>query len=294
MVMAPSMQNSWVIDVTDQTFERDVVERSRQVPVVVDFWAPWCGPCKTLGPMLEKLAAEYRGAFVLAKVNVDENPMVARAAGVQSIPLVIALRDGQIVSDFVGAQPAASVQKFIEAIVGVDETAQLLEDAEAMAATDPPAAERAFRAVLVKKAGHPRASLGLARLLAATGRTDQAIAVLRAAVFEPGSPEAEQISTALGALEAAGRVSPAEEQALRDKVAADPTDLASRIALGKLLAAAQRWEDALAELLEAVRRNRDYDEGAARKAMVEVFAVLGRENPVASRFQRELSTALFR
>ncbi|MBU6281654.1 thioredoxin [bacterium] len=294
MVMASGMQESWVIDVTDQTFEREVVERSRKVPVVVDFWAPWCGPCKTLGPLLEKLAAESRGAFVLAKVNVDENPMVARAAGVQSIPLVVALRDGQIVSEFVGAQPAATVQKFIQSVIGVDETAQWLDDAEKLAATDPASAERAYRAVLVKKPGHPKASLGLARLLAAAGRTDQAKAVLQTAQADPDSPEAEMIATALRALAAAAAVSPAEEQALRDKIAADPGDLASRIALGKLLAAGQRWDDALAELLEAVKRNRDFDEGAARKAMLDVFALLGRDNPVTSRYQRELSTVLFR
>src|SRR5581483_3773051 len=165
-MLAGGPSRPFVIDVTDQTFEAEVLERSKTTPVVVDFWAPWCGPCKTLGPVLERLAAEQGGAFILAKVNVDENPGVARAAGVQSIPLVLGVKDGQVVSEFVGAQPANVVQQFV---------ARLLPGEEQLAEGDVAGAEERFRKALDARPGHPRASLGLARILGTDGRVDEAV-----------------------------------------------------------------------------------------------------------------------
>ncbi|HEU4429486.1 MAG TPA: thioredoxin, partial [Myxococcota bacterium] len=165
-----------VIDVTDESFERDVLERSKQVPVVVDFWAPWCGPCRTLGPILERAAHESAGAFVLAKINVDENPQIAAAAGARSIPLVIAFRDGQARSSFVGAQPESEVKRFLAAILPTQADQLAKEGGELLLAGHENAAEERFRAALAADARHPAALVGLARVLGERGATDEALA----------------------------------------------------------------------------------------------------------------------
>ncbi len=285
----------WTIDVTDQSFAAEVIERSKRTPVVVDFWAPWCAPCRTLGPLLERLAEKHGGAFVLARVDVDQNPAVARAAGVQSIPLVLAVRDGKVVSEFVGAQPAEAVEQFVAALLP-DEAERLVDEAQALTAGgDAAAAEALLRRVLAERAAHPRASSALARLLDASGRTDEALALLETAAARASAEQAQEIQALLAELRT--RVAPiadGDEAVLRERIAADPADLQARLDLGRLLAAARRYEDALGELLEVVRRDRVFADDAARKAMIDVFTVLGRDHPVADRFQRELSSVLFR
>jgi putative thioredoxin len=157
-------------DVTDATFEQDVIERSRQVPVVVDLWAPWCGPCKTLGPMLEQVVAETGGAVELAKVDVDQNPGIAQAFRVQSIPAVFALSDGQVVDSFIGALPEQQVRAFVAKLAPVQSEADVLAE-QGTAAGD----EAALRKALALQPGHERATLGLAELLVRQGRGQDAL-----------------------------------------------------------------------------------------------------------------------
>jgi len=282
------MSGPHVVDVGDQDFEREVLQRSTATPVIVDFWAPWCGPCKTLGPVLERLAGEHAGAFVLAKVNVDQAPAVAQAFGIQSIPAVKGFRDGRVVAEFVGAQPEATVRRLIGLVLPT-EADRLVREAELLSAS-PSEAEAKLRAALEVDARHGRALLALARLLGDRDAVADALALLER--VPPGPPfdqEVERLTAALRTLaDGAG-----DEDSLRATLAARPDDLDARLALGRTLAAAGRHEDALAELLEVVRRDRKHDDAAARKAMVDLFAILGSDHPLTERFRSELARILF-
>src|SRR2546428_4756961 len=166
-----------VLDVGDHDFEREVLERSKSVPVVVDFWAPWCAPCRALGPVLERLAHEHAGAFVLARVNVDEAPAVSQAFGIQSIPAVKSFRDGALVAEFIGAQPEAAVRQFLAAVLPSHADRLALAGEAKATAGDAAGAAVAFQEALTREARHPRALLGLARLPAAAGQTAPALAL---------------------------------------------------------------------------------------------------------------------
>ncbi len=277
----------WIIDVGDADFERAVLEGSRTTPVVVDFWAPWCGPCRTLGPVLERLADEHQGAFVLARVNVDEAPAVAQAFAIQSIPAVKGFRDGMLVAEFVGAQPEATVQKLLEMVLPTA-AERLVAEASGLS---PDAGEAALREALALEPRHGGALLALARRHAARGDTAEALRLLE--LVSPPSPalaEAERLAAELRTRgEGAG-----DEAALRARIAADAGDLAARLELGRTLAALGRHEEALAELLAVVERDRDFADEGARKAMLDLFAVLGSDHPLTDRFRGELAKALFR
>ena len=279
--------SEWVIEVGDADFETAVLKRSETTPVVVDFWAPWCGPCRALGPLLERLAAEHQGAFILAKVNVDEAPAVSQAFGIQSIPAVKGFRDGMLVGEFVGAQPEATVRKLLELVLPT-----AADGLVARAATlAPEAAEAALREALELEPRHARALLDLARIVAARGDTAGALQLLER--VSPPSPlvgESERLAAELRM-----RTDGAGDQAtLRARIAADPDDLRARLDLGRTLAALGKHEDALAELLDVVRRDRHFADDGARKAMVDLFAVLGADHPLTERYRNELAKALFR
>jgi putative thioredoxin len=280
-------KSEWVVDVGDADFETAVLKRSEVTPVVVDFWAPWCGPCRALGPLLERLAEEHQGAFVLAKVNVDEAPAVSQAFGIQSIPAVKGFRDGVLVGEFVGAQPESTVRKLLDMVLPTAAD-RLVAQAAALA---PGAAEPALREALEMEPRHGRALVTLARILAARGDSVEALQLLER--VSPPSPlvgEAERLAAELRMRnDGAG-----DQAALRARVAADPDDLAARLDLGRTLAALGRHEDALSELLAVIQREPHFADDGARKAMVDLFAVLGSDHPLTDRYRNELAKALFR
>jgi putative thioredoxin len=278
---------AWVIDVGESDFEREVLERSAETPVVVDFWAPWCGPCRTLGPLLERLADEAAGAFVLAKVDVDQAPGLASAFGIRGIPAVKGFRDGVLVAEFTGAQPEPVVRDLL-ARLQPSEADRLVREAAALPGAH---AEARLRTALERDGRHPRALLALACLLGERGETDEALALLARVVgSEPLEREAEQLAAKLRTRgDGAG-----DESAVRARLAADPTDLGARIDLGRALASRERYEEALTELLAAVERDAAYDDAAARKAMIDVFAVLGNDHPLTDRFRSALAKTLYR
>lgn len=285
------MPSPHAIEATDASFPRDVVEESRRRPVVVDFWAPWCGPCRTLGPLLERLAEEHGGAFLLVKVNVDENPRTAASFGVQSIPFVVAFRHGEPVLEFVGAQPESAVRQFLSRLLP-DEADRLAEEgARLLADARDAEAEARLRESLERRPGHPRASLELARLLDRRGETAAALDLLdRARSDASTGPEIDRLRAELRLRTEA----PADDlPALRAAVASRPEDAAARLALGHALARAGEYDEALAALLEAVRLDRNLEDGAARKAMLDLFTLLGRDDPRVDRYQRELARILY-
>jgi putative thioredoxin len=276
-----------VLDVADADFEREVLERSTTTPVVVDFWAPWCEPCRTLGPILERLAEEHAGTFVLAKVNVDEAPNLAARYRVQSIPAVKGFRDGELVAEFVGAQPESVVREFLTSLLPTDAD-RLVADAADLPAAD---AEARLRQALDLEPRHEHALLQLARRLSERGEDADALGFLgRVLPQGPVAAEAAHLAAILRTrLEGAG-----DEAALRASVGADPDDLRARLDLGRALAARGRYEAALDELLDVVRRDADFDDQAARKAMLDIFEVLGPHDMLTQRFRSALAQALFR
>jgi len=260
------------IEVTDQTFETAVLDESERRPVVVDFWAEWCQPCRMIGPVLERLADEHGGQFLLAKLDVDANPQASAAFGIQSIPAVKAFRDGRVVDEFIGAVPEQAIRQWLQGILPseADRLADRAAEAERDGRTDE--AERLYREALVAQPYHRRAALGLGGLLAMKGDVEQAREVLSA--IRP-DPEAERL---LAAIEVSEWASPNGD---------------SPLARAEEAAAEGRFQEALEVFLAAVQNGTAEEKQRARDAMLKVFAVLGEEDPLTNEYRRMLATALF-
>ncbi|MEM1382580.1 MAG: thioredoxin [Pseudomonadota bacterium] len=285
-----------VKEVTDQTFMADVIEESTRVPVIVDFWAPWCGPCKTLGPELEKQVRAAKGAVKMAKVNVDQNQMIASQLRVQSIPAVFAFANGQPVDGFVGAVTPAEIKDFVARLAkdagggGLDEA---LEQAEEMLTSGAAAdAAQIFAAVLGEDAENARALGGMVRAMLAVGDVDRARQALDMASPEMATDPA--IQAARSALELAEQTQEAGEVAeLRAKLEAAPDDHQARYDLSLALLSKDQKEDAVEALLELFRRDREWNDGAAKEQLLKIFESLGPKDPLTQKGRRRLSSMIF-
>ncbi len=284
-------------DATQDTFMADVIDASRQVPVIVDFWADWCGPCKQLTPVLEKAVTAAKGTVRLVKVNVDENREIAAQLRVQSLPTVYAFKDGRPVDAFMGALPESQIKSFIEKVtgsaVGPSDEEMLIEAAQqALEAEDFEAAAGAFSGVLQADPENLAAIAGLARALIGTGDLDGAEQIL--AQTPAGKENDSEISSARAALEVAATPVDTEEiAALSAKIQSDEKDHQSRIDLAVALNAAGRSEEAMEHLLISIRQDRSWNEEAARRQLLQFFEAWGHadERTVAGR--RQLSSILF-
>jgi putative thioredoxin len=256
-----------VVEATDQNFVEAVVEESKRRPVVVDLWAAWCGPCRVIGPILEKVADERKGAFLLAKLDVDANPYTAGQFGVQSIPTVIGFKDGRPVDGFIGAIPEAMVNEFVDRLLPTEADLGAQEALEQELEGDLSEAEATYRDALASDPGNREAQLGLARILAETGREEEARQTLMPLLPDP---EAERV---LASLEVASWASLTERGTL---------------ASAKRLAAQGKHREAFDGMLGALR-----DDPDARRAMLDLFAALGEEDPLVVEYRRKLASALF-
>lgn len=276
-----------VRDVDEASFQRDVIERSHHTPVVVDFWAAWCGPCRVLGPVLERLAADAAGDFDLVKVDVDRNPRLAAQYRVQGIPAVKAFRDGKLVDEFTGAVPEPQVRAWLQRIVPSGADRSVADARAAEDRGDGAAAERHYRAALAQDPGHAGATAGLARIL--IGRSEIAEAQRLAGRLGPDA-ESQRVR-ALLRFKSAG--AGADIPALKARVEADPRDVEARYRLGLALAGDEAYTAALDHLLEAVRIDRRHADDGARTAMLDLFALLGEDDPRTRDYRGRLSSLLF-
>ena len=279
------------IDVTDASFEANVLAQSHTVPVVVDFWAPWCGPCRVLGPVLEKLAAEGGGRWILAKINTDENPQVAGAFRLSGIPAVKAFVNGELVAEFTGALPPAKVQHWLSGFLPSETDEKIDLGRQLVASGDLAAAEAAFQDALAgADPDHPAALVALAGLALDAGRKKDALDLI------DRIPEhrRDQVSRPMARLELRLEADTAADlPTLQATFDADPTDTAARYNLALALIATERYEDGLAHLLEIVRRDRAFRDDAARKTMVKVFEIVGIQSDLAFDWRRKLGAAMY-
>jgi putative thioredoxin len=282
--------NQWTTDVSEENFEAEVLERSNEAPVLVDFWAPWCGPCKTLGPLLEKLADEYKGEFRLAKVNVDENPNLAGVFGIQGIPAVKLFKDGDLASEFTGALPEPMVREFLSKFLPTAADKEADEAAELEAAGQTAEAKRAYQAIIDADPNHAKALLGLGRLAMNEGDNDAALEHLeKISLVDDARKEADRLIARLKLQGGAAE----NLNALREKVKAEPNNLAARYEFAQALAGAEKYEEALREFLYIVRADRNFQDDGARKAMLQIFEVLGSDDPLTDKYRSELAAVLF-
>ena len=285
-----------VKDTTTQAFVKDVIEESKHQPVLVDFWAPWCGPCKQLTPILEKAVRAAKGKVKLVKMNIDEHPAIPGQMGIQSIPAVIAFANGQPADGFLGALPESQVIAFLERLtkgkIGGDDK-DLLKDADAaLAAGDAATAANIYGQLVTADGGNIAALAGLARCYVATGAIEQAKQTL-ALVPEAKRNEAP-VTAARAAVELAEQaksVGPVSE--LEQKVAANPLDHQARFDLAAALNAAGKRAEAVNHLLEIVRRDRKWNEDGARKQLVQFFEVWGPTDEATLDGRKRLSSILF-
>ncbi len=280
----------FVIAPTTATFEHEVLERSREVPVVVDFWAEWCGPCKMLGPLLEKLAEDYAGRFILAKVDTEQSPELAAQFGVRSIPAVYAIRDGQPVDGFVGVHPEQSIRGWLDQLIP-SRAMLVAEEAAGLELEDPKLAEAKYREALLLDPDLESAQRGSARLALARGATEEAAAWVaeweRKGFLEP---EAERIKAEL-TLQRMASTAP-DVAAARQAAAQKPGDPALALALAEALAASGQHAEALEIALGLVESQKNPIRDQARKTMIAVFQLLPPESELLADSQRRLSFAL--
>ncbi len=293
--------SAYVTDVTEATFMAEVMDKSMTVPVIVDFWAPWCGPCRQLGPALEAAVQAAKGKVVMAKINVDENQRLAQALAqqglpLQSIPTVVAFHEGRPVDMFQGAIPASQIKTFIEklaALAGDGGLAEAVAAAEEMltegAAVD---AAETFAAILGEEPEHAEAYGGLVRAHLALGNLDQAAQFLAAAPAKiSASAPVEAARAQLALARQAAEAGPID--ALKAALAANPADAQARFDYATALHAEGKVEEAVEELLELFRRDRDWNEGAAKTQLFTIFDALKPTDPIAIKGRRRLSSMIF-
>jgi putative thioredoxin len=287
-----------VSDVTTANFMAEVVDGSFEQPVIVDFWAPWCGPCKQLGPILEKAVRAANGAVRMVKLNIDENPEIAQQMRIQSIPAVYAFKDGRPVDGFVGAQPESQVRQFVQRLGGAAGGPSPIEEAMAMAkeaaqAGDHATAMALYSQILQSEPENPEALAGLARALIGRGELDEARQVLDRATKD--AAKHAEIAAARSALELAEQAQKAMGSLgkLRARLEHDPDDHAARLELATALFGAGERDSAIDELLTLFKRDRNWDEQAARRQLVKFFEVMGATDPLTLSARRRLSSLMF-
>ncbi|MCR6626792.1 MAG: thioredoxin [Pseudoxanthomonas sp.] len=278
-----------VFDATTETFETEVLRKSLEVPVLVDFWATWCGPCKTLGPILEKLAGDYNGAFLLAKVDVDKEQQIAAAFQIRSVPTVFLVKDGQIVDGFPGALPEGQLREFL-ASHGV----QPAEAAEAQAEEiplDPQQQVAALREAVAAEPDKDELKLDLVLALLKTGEAAEAERLLDALPANLATDDRAVKARARLGFAAALKDAPAPES-LRAAIAANADDLRARHLLGVHALVAGDSEAALEKFLEILKRDRTFEDGLARKSLIDAFRVI-EDEALVSQYRRKMSSLLF-
>jgi len=274
------------LDVGLADFDQHVLEESKHRPVVVDFWAPWCGPCKSLKPVLEKLAAEYGGMFLLAKINSDDNQELAARYGVRGIPSVKAFINGEQVDEFSGALPEGEVRAFLDRLIPGPADALRMQAAAARMAGEMPAALKLLAEASKLDPDHVGVRLDAAEIMLDLNEADEAGRLL-GSVPDEGDPRVPALKARLQFMSAAGE----DEAALRARVAANGNDLDARLTLANLLVAAGQYEAGMEQLLEIVRRDRAFNDDIGRKTLLSVFNLLG-GGELVSRYRRLLASAL--
>ncbi|MGZ9272921.1 MAG: tetratricopeptide repeat protein [Candidatus Binatia bacterium] len=275
------------LDVGLADFEKDVVDESRRRPVVVDFWAPWCGPCKILKPILEKLAAEYGGKFLLAKVNSDDNQTLAQRYGVRGIPSVKAFINGQQVDEFSGALPEGEVRLFLDRLIPGPADKLRREAAARNSAGDTAGALQLLTEASKLDPVHLGVRLDAAEIMLDLNDVEEAKRLM-AGINDDADPRVPQIAARLQFAGAAGE----DESALLARIAANENDLEARLKLANLWAARKNYESAMEQLLELVRRDRSFGDDAGRKTLLKVFELLG-GGELTSHYRKLLSSALY-
>ena len=282
---------TYAYDVDASNFQQVVLENSRHTPVVVDFWAEWCGPCKVLKPILEKLAEEYQGKFILAKVNADHNQELAAQFAVRGIPSVKAIYNGEIVDEFSGAIPESAVREFLGRIIPSPADELRAAAAQARAEGDPGKALQLLAEASKLDMGNEQVRVDAADILFSLNQLDEAKRLLDS--LSPATRMDDRVQQLAAKLSfALGGQQGGDEAGLREQIAATPDDMETRLQLANLLIAAGRYPEGLDELLEMVRRDRAWNDDAARKAILAVFNMLGGQGELVSGYRRKLASAL--
>jgi putative thioredoxin len=277
-----------VFDVNEAGFKDQVIERSRQTPVVVDFWAPWCGPCRTLGPTLERLAGEAKGAWLLAKLNVDNNQRLAQMFHVQGIPAVKGFRDGKVVDEFTGAIPESQVRAWLKRFLPAPSDG-LVEAAAALEERSPAEAIARLRVALGSDPSNEAAQLALGRLLVLQGEPEGVETLHQIQAGTPLYPKAQAWIALANFLAQAGDKAPTW---LSEQVAANPNDLEARYHLAAQQVRDHHYADAIDQMLAIVERNRAFRDDGARKMLLALFEALG-DDPLVAQGRRKLANLLF-
>ena len=282
---------SYIVDIDETNAQQLLIEESMTRPVVVDFWADWCGPCKQLMPILEKLAGEYQGAFLLAKVNADEQQMLAQQLGVRSLPTVMVIKEGQPVDGFSGAQPESAVREMLDKHLPSPQAGALAEAEQLLAEGDFPAALALYRSAWEESGQKLEMTLAYAGALVTANRLDEADTLLQGVRLADQDARYEQLIAQIELGREAAR-SP-EVEALEASMAANPDDHAIRIQLAIQLSQVAQYREALEHLLTVLRADRDFNNGEARKVFLDTLATIGKGDPLAAEYQRKLFSLMY-